>query len=68
MDCSQWLLEDLRKEMRLTQQHVADAAGLTQIRISQLERGIDKPTQSERARIVKAIIKYAAGRSLEMLH
>ena len=68
MASSQWLLEDLREEMKLTQQHVAEASGLRQIRISQLERGTDEPTQDERARIVQAIIKYAAGRSMEMLY
>ncbi len=63
----QWLLFDLRRELRLTQEDVGRAAGLAQIRISQLERGLDEPTPEERNRILQGLIRRAAVRGLEIL-
>lgn len=63
----QWLLSDLRCELGLTQQAVAKAAGLTQIRISTLERGLEQPTAEEREQIVQALVRRAAVRGLEIL-
>lgn len=63
----QWLLRDLRCELGLTQQAVARAAGLTQIRISILERGVEQPTSQERASILQALVSRAAVRGLEIL-
>ena len=63
----QWLLFDLRHELRLTQEDVGRAAGLAQIRISQLERGLDEPTPEERNRILQGLIRRAAVRGLEIL-
>jgi len=61
----QWLLKRLRTELRLTQWALAAAAGLSQIRISQLERGIEEPASDEQDRIVEALVKYAAAHELE---
>jgi transcriptional regulator with XRE-family HTH domain len=63
----QWLLFDLRRELRLTQEDVGRAAGLPQIRISQLERGVDAPTPEERDRILQGLVRRAAVRGLEIL-
>ena len=63
----QWLLSDLRGELGLTQEAVAKAAGLTQIRVSILERGIESPTAEERESIVQALVRRAAVRGLEIL-
>jgi transcriptional regulator with XRE-family HTH domain len=63
-----WLLKDLRTELRLDQTDIATASGISQIRISELERGVgDEPTPEERDSIVKALVKYAIGRGMEML-
>jgi len=67
MVSEQWFLFDLRSELRLTQEDVAKSSGLTQIRISQLERGTDEPNNKERNQIVQAIVKRAAVRGLEIL-
>lgn len=67
MATEQWFLIDLRDELRLTQEEVGKAAGLTQIRISQLERGTDEPTSKERYDIVQALVRHAAVRGLEIL-
>lgn len=67
MASEQWFLFDLRSELRLTQEDIAKSSGLTQIRISQLERGTDEPTHKERNQIVQALIKRAAVRGLEIL-
>ena len=61
----QWLLKRFPKELRLDQSDLDKAAGLTQIRISQLERGIEEPASFEEDRIVKALVKYAASHELE---
>jgi predicted transcriptional regulator len=64
----QWFLRDLREELRLRQEDVGNDSGRTQIRISELERGIgDCPTQEERKKIVKALVRRAAVRGLEIL-
>ncbi len=56
----QWFLIELRKQLRLNQTDVGNDSGLTQIRISQLERGVgDYPTPEERQKIVKALVKRA---------
>lgn|GEM_PF-6986203 len=62
-----WLLRYLRYELSLTQQDLGNLCGLRQIRISQLERGVDTATNEERERIVQALLKSAAGRALEIL-
>lgn len=67
MASEQWFLIDLRNELRLTQEDVGKAAGLTQIRISQLERGIDEPTPKEASDIVQSLVRRAAVRGLEIL-
>jgi transcriptional regulator with XRE-family HTH domain len=67
MASEQWFLTDLRNELRLTQEEVGKTSGLTQIRISQLERGIDEPTPKEAADIVQALVRRAAVRGLEIL-
>lgn len=67
MASEQWFLSDLRSELGLTQEDVAKSSGLTQIRISQLERGTDEPTTKEREQIVQALVKCAAVRGLEIL-
>jgi len=67
MVSEQWFLGDLRKELRLTQEDVAKSSGLTQIRISQLERGTYEPTRKERTDIVRALVTRAAVRGLEIL-
>jgi len=67
MSSEQWFLTDLRHELRLTQQDVAKASGTSQIRISELERGIDEPTPEERNNIVQALVRHAAVRGLEIL-
>ena len=61
----QWLIKRFRDELRLTQWDLATAANLTQIRISELERGIDEPASFEQDRIVKALVKYSAAHELE---
>jgi len=64
----QWFLRELREELRLRQEDVGNDSGRTQIRISELERGIgDYPTPEERQKIVKALVKRAAVRGLEIL-
>jgi len=67
MASEQWFLKELRGELRLTQEDVAKASGLAQIRISQLERGTDEPTRKERDDIVQALVRRAAVRGLEIL-
>lgn len=63
----QWFLRELREELRLRQEDVGNDSGRTQIRISELERGIgDYPTPEERQKIVKALVKRAAVRGLEI--
>ena len=55
-----------RDELRLTQEHLAVAANLSQIRISQLEHDVDKPVSfEEQYRIVRALLKFAAAHELE---
>ena len=61
----QWLLRRFRDEFRLRQEDLASAAGLAQIRISQLERGIEEPTSREMDIIVKALTRFAAAHELE---
>ncbi len=62
----QWLLKRFRGELRLSQENLARAASIQQIRISQLERGVDEPASfGEQDRIVKALVKYAAAHELE---
>ena len=67
MVSEQWFLGDLRKELSLTQEDVAKSSGLTQIRISELERGTDEPTPKERNDIVQALVRRAAVRGIEIL-
>jgi transcriptional regulator with XRE-family HTH domain len=69
MASEQWFLRELREELELTQEKVAGEAGTTQIRISQLERGgdFDEPSQQERDNIVRALVRRAAVRGLEIL-
>lgn len=64
----QWLFKELRKELRLKQEEVGGDSGLSQIRISELERGVgDEPSSEERRKIVQALVKRAAVRGLEIL-
>lgn len=63
----QWFLRDLRDELSLSQEAVAKAAKLTQIKISAFERGTDKPTPEERKAIVDFLVRRAAVRGLEIL-
>jgi transcriptional regulator with XRE-family HTH domain len=64
----QWFLKDLREELRLRQEDVGHYSGLTQFRISELERGDEPPpTWEERQKIVKALVKRAIFRGLETL-
>ena len=55
----QWLWR-FRAELGLTQRELGSRAGLSQIRISLLERGIEEPSSTEADRIVKTLVKYAA--------
>jgi transcriptional regulator with XRE-family HTH domain len=64
----QWFLRDLRKELRLDQAHIERDTGLFPPRISELERGVgNPPTPEERQKIIKALVKRAAVRGLEIL-
>jgi transcriptional regulator with XRE-family HTH domain len=64
----QWFLRELRKELRLNQTDVEKDAGLMPPRISDLERGVgNAPTPEERQKIVKALVRRAAVRGLEIL-
>lgn len=60
-------MENIGEELRLrrllkklTQAEVAEVAGITQIRISNIERGIHKPTPRTVARIRRALDKLPA--------
>jgi len=64
----QWFLRELREELRLRQADVGNDSGQSQLRISELERGVgDDPSPEEREKIVKALVKRAAVRGLEIL-
>lgn len=63
----QWVLRELRTELRIRQEDVGNDSGLSQLRISQLERGEgDEPTAEERRKIVQSLVKRAAVRGLEI--
>ena len=63
----QWFLRELRWELNLRQKDVGNDSGLTQIRISELERGMgDYPTPEERQKIIKALVRRVAVRGLEI--
>lgn len=64
----QWFLRELRELLRLRQEDVGNDVGLSKLRISLLERGVgDDPSPEERRKIVKALVKRAAFRGLEVL-
>ena len=67
MNSEQWFLRDLSEEPGLIQQVVPASSGLTQTRISQLERGTGHPIRKERTAIADAPLKRAAVRGPEIL-
>ncbi len=67
MSNEQWFLRDLRNELGLSQEAVANDIMSSQIRISLLERGEETPTQEERQALVDAMIRRTAVKGLEIL-
>ncbi len=63
----QWFLRDLRDELGLTQEAVANDIMSSQIRISLLERGEETPTREERRALVDAMVRRSAVKGLEIL-
>lgn len=61
----QWFLRAIRDELGITQQRLARAAKVSQVRISHLETGKELPTKPEVQAIVKCISARAAGRAFE---
>jgi len=69
MPNEQWFMRALRQELGLRQEDVASGGGhgLTQFRVSELERGEDQPTDEERDAILQPFIARSAGRAMERL-
>ncbi len=67
MATEQWFLQDLRKELGVTQDALAKETDLTQFRVSEFERGVDRPTWQERQTIVDAMVRRAAARGFQIL-
>jgi predicted transcriptional regulator len=67
MATEQWFFRDFREDLGVNQAAVAKAAGVTQVKISEFERGTDKPTPDQRRAIVDFLVRRAAVRGLEIL-
>lgn len=61
----QWFLRAIRGELGITQEQLARAAKVSQVRISHLETGKELPTAAEVRAIVRCISARAAGRAFE---
>ena len=63
----QWLLYDMTEVLGITQNDLADEAGVSQARISNLFNRSETPTPSERTAILRYLLKRAAQRRDEIL-
>ncbi len=49
------LLKEIRKHLKKTQSELAYRLGISQPKYSQIERGLHKPSETERVRIAQAL-------------